>query len=79
MESVYNMIGVVGTSGNSWEEAARKAVETAGVSLKDLRVAEVVELDMSIEKGKVVAYRARVNISFKHRANWRAMSTRIWA
>ncbi len=68
MDSVYKVIDVVGTSGTSWEEAARNAVETAGKSLEDLRVAEVVKLDMAIEKGKVVAYRARVNISFKYRS-----------
>jgi flavin-binding protein dodecin len=68
MESIYKIIDVVGTSKNSWEEAAKNAVETAGKSLEDLRVAEVVKLDMAIDKNKVVAYRARVNISFKYRA-----------
>jgi hypothetical protein len=68
MESIYKIIDVVGTSKNSWEEAAKNAVETAGKSLEDLRVAEVVKLDMAMNKGKVVAYRARVNISFKYRA-----------
>lgn len=68
MESIYKIIDVVGTSKTSWEEAARNAVETAGKSLEDLRVGEVVKLDMAIDKGKVVAYRARVNISFKYRA-----------
>jgi len=68
MESIYKIIEVVGTSKSSWEEAAKNAVEVAGKSLEDLRVAEVVKLDMVIEKGKVVAYRARVNISFKYRA-----------
>ena len=67
MDSIYKIIDVVGTSRNSWEEAAKNAVETAGKSLEDLRVAEVVKLDMVIEKGKVVAYRARVTISFKYR------------
>ena len=67
MESIYKIIEVVGTSRNSWEDAAKNAVETAGKSLEDLRVAEVVKLDMAIEKNKVVAYRARVNISFKYR------------
>ncbi len=57
---------MVGTSANSWEEAAKNAVETASKSLKDLRVAEVRELDMKVEKGKVVAYRVRVNLSFKY-------------
>jgi len=66
MESIYKIIDVVGTSKNSWEEAAKNAVETAGKTLEDLRVGEVVKLDMAIEKGKVTAYRARVNISFKY-------------
>ena len=64
--SIYNIIEIVGTSKNSWEEAARNAVETAGKSLKDLRVAEVVKLDMTIDKNKVTAFRTRVNISFKY-------------
>ncbi len=64
--SVYKVIELVGTSANSWEEAARNAVETAGKSLKDLRVAEVGKLDMKVENGKVVAYRVRVNLSFKY-------------
>jgi flavin-binding protein dodecin len=67
MNSVYKVIDVVGTSPTSWEEAAKNAVETAGKSLEDLRVAEVVKLDLAIDKNKVVAYRARVNISFKYR------------
>jgi flavin-binding protein dodecin len=65
MESVYKVIEVIGTSPNSWEEAARNAVETAAKSLQDLRVAEVVEFDMRVEEGKVVAYRAKVKVSFK--------------
>jgi flavin-binding protein dodecin len=68
MDSVYKVIEIVGTSRTSWEEAAKNAVETAGKSLEDLRVAEVVKLDMAIDKNKVVAYRARVNISFKYRS-----------
>lgn len=68
MDSVYKVIDIVGTSKTSWEEAAKNAVETAGKSLEDLRVAEVVKLDLAIDKGKVVAYRARVNISFKYRS-----------
>ena len=64
--SIYKIIEVVGTSKNSWEEAAKNAVETAGKTLEDLRVAEVVKLDMVIEKGKVNLYRSRVNISFKY-------------
>jgi dodecin len=79
MESTYNIIEVVGSSANSWEEAAKNAVEIAGKHLMDLRIAEVDKLDMAIDKGKVVAYRVRLNISFKHRVNWRAMSSRIWA
>jgi hypothetical protein len=67
--SVYKIIELVGTSPTSWEEAAKKAVETAASSLDDLRVAEVVELDMKIEDDKVVAYRARVRLSFKYHAD----------
>ena len=66
--SIYKIIEVVGTSKNSWEDAARNAVETAGKHLEDLRVAEVVKLDMTVEHGKVSSYRARVNVSFKYRA-----------
>jgi flavin-binding protein dodecin len=64
--SIYKIIEVVGTSKNSWEEAAKNAVETAGKTLEDLRIAEIVKLDMAIDKGKVSLYRARVNISFKY-------------
>jgi len=64
--SVYKIIELVGTSKKSWEDAAMNAVETASKSLKDLRIAEVVKLDMQIDKGKVTAYRARVNVSFKY-------------
>ena len=64
-ESVYKVIELIGTSTESWEKAATAAVETASKSLKDLRIAEVVELDMQIEDGKVRAYRAKVKISFK--------------
>ncbi|HEX7372559.1 MAG TPA: dodecin family protein [Thermodesulfobacteriota bacterium] len=66
--SIYKIIEVVGTSKSSWEDAAKNAVETAAKSLEDLRVAEIVKLDMTIDKGKVTAYRSRVNISFKFRA-----------
>ncbi len=66
MESIYKIIELVGTSASSWEEAAKNAVETAGKTLRDLRVAEVTKLDMKVEDGKVVAYRARVSISFKY-------------
>ena len=65
-ESVYKVIELVGTSSESWEKAARAAVELASKSLRDLRVAEVAELDMQIEDGKVVAYRAKVKLSFKY-------------
>ena len=65
--SVYKIIELVGTSKKSWEDAAKNAVETAGKSLKDLRIAEIVKLDMQIDKGKVVAYRARVSVSFKYK------------
>lgn len=65
-ESVYKVIELVGTSKKSWEDAARNAVEMAGKSLKDLRVAEITKLDMRVENGKVVAFRARVSLSFKY-------------
>ena len=64
--SVYKVIELVGTSENSWEEAAKNAVETAAESLKDMRVAEVTTLDMRIENNKVVAYRAKESLSFKY-------------
>ena len=66
MESIYKVIELIGTSPNSWEEAAKNAVETAAKSLKNLRIAEVVEFDMKVEEGKVSAYRARVKVSFKY-------------
>jgi dodecin len=65
-ESVYKVIELVGTSTESWEKAAAAAVETASKSLTDLRVAEVVQLDMTIENGMVSAYRAKLKISFKY-------------
>ena len=65
-ESVYKVIALVGTSDNSWEEAAKTAVENASKTLRDVRIAEVKNLDMKIENGKVVAYRARLNLSFKY-------------
>jgi hypothetical protein len=65
-ESVYKVIELIGTSTESWERAATVAVETAASSLHDLRKAEVVELDMVIEDGKVVLYRAKMNVSFKY-------------
>ena len=65
-ESIYKVIELVGTSPTSWEEAAKNAVETAGKSLKNLRVAEINKLDMKVEEGKVTAFRARVSLSFKY-------------
>lgn len=64
-ESVYKVIELIGTSTTSWEKAAAAAVERAGKSLRDLRVAEITQQDMIIEDGKVTAYRARVKVSFK--------------
>jgi flavin-binding protein dodecin len=64
--STYKIIELVGTSDVSWEEAAKNAVEVASKSLRELRIAEVTKLDMRVEKGKIVAYRARVNLSFKY-------------
>ena len=65
-ESVYKVIELVGTSTESWEKAASAAVDMAARSLRDLRIAEVVELDMQLEEGKVRAYRAKVKLSFKY-------------
>ncbi|BCT68797.1 dodecin family protein [Nitrosospira sp. NRS527] len=65
-DSIYRITEIIGTSQTSWEDAARNAVETASKTLRDLRVAEIVKLDMVIEDGKVAAYRARVNLSFKY-------------
>ena len=67
-DGVYRVTDVIGTSTVSWEDAARKAVETAGNTLRDLRIAEVTKLDMKVDNGKVVAYRARVSLSFKYEA-----------
>lgn len=66
MESIYKVIEIIGTSPNSWEEAAKNAVETASKSLKDLRVAEAVEFDLKLEDGKVSAYRTKMKVSFKY-------------
>jgi hypothetical protein len=66
-ESVYKFIELVGTSNHSWEEAARNAVETAAKSLEDIRIAEILSLDMKVADNKVQAYRARVKVSFKYR------------
>ena len=65
-DSVYKVVELVGTSAKSWEDAAKNAVETASGTLRDLRVAEIVKLDMTVENGKVAAFRARVLISFKY-------------
>lgn len=65
-QGVYRVTEIIGTSTKSWEEAARNAVETAAKTLRDLRVAEVTKLDLKVEDGKVVAYRARVSLSFKY-------------
>jgi flavin-binding protein dodecin len=67
-DSVYRVTEVIGTSGESWEAAARNAVETASRTVRDLRIAEVTRLDVTIENGKVSSYRARLNISFKYEA-----------
>ena len=64
-DSIYKVIELVGTSDTSWEEAAKNAVEKAGKTLRDLRIAEVSTLDMKVENNKVVAYRARIKVSFK--------------
>ena len=65
-ESVYKVIELVGTSTESWEKAAKAAVNRAAKSLRDLRVAEVSELDMTLKDGKIEAYRAKVRVSFKY-------------
>jgi dodecin len=68
-ESVYKVVEIIGTSPESWEKAARAAVETASKSLRDLRIAEVVEQDVVISGGKVEAYRTKLKISFKYEGN----------
>ena len=65
-DAVYKVTEIVGTSTKSWEDAARNAVETAGRTLRDLRVAEIVKLDVKVENGKVRAYRARLQLSFRY-------------
>ena len=67
MASAYKIIELVGTSKKSWEDAATNAIATAGKSLKDLRIAEVVKMDMQIKKGKIVSYRTRLSVSFKYK------------
>jgi flavin-binding protein dodecin len=66
MESTYKVIELIGTSPDSWEKAAKNAVETASKTLKDLRIAEAIDFDLKMEEGKVVAYRTKVKISFKY-------------
>ena len=68
-ESIYRVTEVIGTSTESWEAATRHAVETAALTLRDLRVGEVTRFDVTIEDGRVTNYRARVSISFKYEAN----------
>jgi hypothetical protein len=65
-ESVYKVIELVGSSSESWEKAAQAAINRAAQSLRDLRIAEIVDLDMQLEDGKVIAYRAKVKVSFKY-------------
>ncbi len=65
-ENIYKMVELVGTSTESWEKAAAAAVETASKTLRDLRIAEIVELDMQLQDGKVRTYRAKVKLSFKY-------------
>jgi dodecin len=65
-DSVYKVIELVGTSTESWEQAARNAIETAASQLRDLRIAEVTKLDAQLEEGKIVRYRARVTVSFRY-------------
>ena len=67
-DTVYKIVEVVGVSEKSWEDAGRNAVETAADSLRDLRVAEVMKMDMKVEKGEVAAFRTRVSLSFKYGA-----------
>jgi dodecin len=65
-DSVYKVTEVIGTSANSWEDAAKNAVETASGTLRDLRIAEVVKMDVKVESGKVLEYRTRLQLSFKY-------------
>jgi flavin-binding protein dodecin len=65
-EGVYKIVEVVGVSATSWEDAGKRAVETAAASLRDLRVAEVLKMDMKVDNGKVTAFRTRVSLSFKY-------------
>jgi dodecin len=70
-DSTYAVITLVGSSETSWEDAARHAVETAAAHVRELRVAEVVGMDLKVEEGKVVAYRTKVNASFKYQGHLR--------
>jgi hypothetical protein len=65
-DTVYKVVEVIGTSAKSWEDAAANAVETASATLRDLRIAEVVKMDMKVEAGKITAFRTRVLLSFKY-------------
>ena len=65
-ESVYKIVELVGTSETSWEDAAKKAVETASKSLRELRIAEITQQDLKVENGKVTAFRVRIKLSFKY-------------
>jgi flavin-binding protein dodecin len=65
-ESVYRVTEIIGSSSESWEAAARSAIETASATLRDLRIAEVVKFDLQVENGKIVRYRTRLNLSFKY-------------
>ncbi len=67
-EAIYKIVEVVGVSDKSWEDAGRRAVETAAGTIRDLRVAEVIKMDMKVEDGKVAAFRTRVSLSFKYEA-----------
>ena len=67
-DTIYKIVEVIGTSPDSWEDAAANAVATAAKTLRDLRIAEVVKMDMKVEDGKVIAYRTRVLLSFKYQA-----------
>jgi flavin-binding protein dodecin len=67
--SVYKVVELVGTSDVSWEQAAANAIATAGKTLRDLRVAEITKLDMTVKEGKIASYRARVTLSFKYEAS----------
>ena len=66
--AVYKVVDVIGTSPNSWEEAARNAIEMASQSLRDLRIAEVAKMDVKVEDGRITAYRTRLSLSFKYDA-----------